>query len=217
MQLPRAPRAALLAAVVGVLCIGPAAVRAAEPQVSVVPAGPYANGRTEITVTGSGFDAEANGGVGVYLVFGPQTEAPTYYTDAELYIAARWIHAGATDAPGQAPLAADGSFTTTLTIEPTFVDGHGTAVDCLADPCVLITMAAHGVDDRTQDTFAPITFLADATPAATPTVAPTPAPSADAVPSENSPMAPLVVGSVGILALAGILVAMSRRRNGEPD
>jgi hypothetical protein len=146
--------AALLSLVVGSITF------AAGPTITVEPAGPLSDVDQTITVRGTGFDPEANNGFGVYVVFGPRTEAPTYYSDAELYGAARWVHVGASDSPGQAALAADGSFETTLDIQPRYTDGHDTAVDCTVADCHVITMAAHGAPDRSQDTFTAIAFEA---------------------------------------------------------
>jgi hypothetical protein len=195
---------------------GPAV--AATPGVTVEPAEALAPEDQEITVTGTGFDPAANGAVGIYVVFGPRTEAPRYFTDAELYIAARWVHVGAADVPGQATLAADGSFSTTLAIEPRFVDGHGTEVDCLVEECVVITMAAHGVADRTQDTFTPITFAPQAaspTPRVTPRpVAATPSASPAASEAASSPVSgwALPAASAALALLAGATVVRIRRR-----
>lgn len=215
-RIARAGFAALLAGA-GVVA-ATSLVAAADPQVTIEPGTELAAVAQEITVRGTGFDPEANGGVGLYVVFGPRTPAPTYYTDAELYIAARWVHPGAAEgAAGQALLAPDGTFTVTMTIEPRFVDGHDAEVDCLVDECVLITMAAHGVDDRTQDTFTPITFVEGAAASVSQdipqvSVAPmSPAPSADA--GEASPTPMLTLGGVAVvLAVAALGFVALRRR-----
>ncbi len=60
---------------------------------------------------------------------------------------------------------ADGSFTVTLTgISARYTDGNGRTVDCLVETCYVITMAAHGVADRSQDTFTPIAFRGGTAP-----------------------------------------------------
>lgn len=116
-------------------------------------------GRVIITVGGTGFAAVANNGVGIYVVFGPMRAAEAATTDSLLYGAARWVHRGAApESAGQAPMAADGSFETTLEIEPRYVDGHGIEVDCRRVACGVLTMAAHGAPDRSQDTATPVEF-----------------------------------------------------------
>ena len=160
-------------------------------------------------MTGSGFEARANGGVGIYVVFGPRTAAPTYYTDASLYGAARWVHPGAGDSAGQARLEDDGTFSTTLEIDPRYVDGHETPIDCLAVECVVITMAAHGVPDRRFDTFTPVPFTTVAAATQPATQQPTILPTTDEPPV---PLAAAAAGfGIGVTALAVLLLAKRRR------
>jgi hypothetical protein len=164
-------------------------VHAAGPTITIEPAGPLPDQDQTIILTGSGFDPLANGGVGIYVVFGPLADAPTFYTDAERYGAARWVHPGAVAGPGQAALEADGSFTTTLEIQPRYVDGHDVAVDCVATPCHVITMAAHGATDRSQDTFTAVTFG-----------------PASATPTTDRDSATWILPAVGLLLGAAILI-----------
>ena len=121
------------------------------------------NGATTLTVTGSGFDPAGNG---VYVVFGPITPAPTYYSDPSIYGAFKWVHAGANESPAEAPLAADGSFTTTLDVMSAFTASG--EVDCAATVCAVITFAAHGSPDRSQDTCVPLLVGGIASSAASP-------------------------------------------------
>jgi hypothetical protein len=107
-----------------------------------------------LTVSGQGFSTEGNG---LYVVFGPVTSAPGYYTDPSIYSAFRWVHKGAGDSPIEAPLADDGSFSTTLQVTSTFTTSAGD-VDCVITACAVITFAAHGSPDRTQDACVAITF-----------------------------------------------------------
>ena len=121
------------------------------------------NGATTLTVTGSGFDPAGNG---VYVVFGPITPAPTYYSDPSIYGAFKWVHAGASESPVEAPLAADGSFSTTLDVMSAFTAAG--EVDCAATVCAVITFAAHGSPDRSQDTCVPLLVGGIASSAASP-------------------------------------------------
>jgi LPXTG-motif cell wall-anchored protein len=108
--------------------------------------------------------------VGVYVVFGPK-EAD-FATNAETFRSAKWIHPGATPSAGQAPLAADGSFTTTIEVVAGYTTSSGRQIDCRVLGCSILTMAAHGVPDRSQDTQASLTFASGGT-----TVPASPAPS----------------------------------------
>lgn len=145
----------------------PAPLRAAgTPSIGVTPtAGLLPDGGTTITVTGRGFDPVKNNKVGVYVVFGP-VDPGTYFEDANRFLAAVWVHPGAAAGPGQAEMAADGSFTVTLprpgspALTATYTDGNGTKVDCRVTPCQVFTMAAHGNPDRSQDTFRAVSFAA---------------------------------------------------------
>jgi hypothetical protein len=165
------PRGAVLALV---LTSGAAAVSAQAPDVSIEPAGPLPAGSVTLTVSGIGFEPAGNG---IYVVFGPVTPAPGYYLDPSIYGSFKWIHAGANESPAEAPLAADGSFGTTLEVVSTFATPAG-EVDCAITACAVITFAAHGSPDRSQDTCTAVSFAAAAT---------SPAPIASAVPSPVSP------------------------------
>lgn len=131
--------------------------------ITVEPAGPVSGGAATLTVGGSGFATTGNG---VYVVFGPVTAAPEYYMDPGVYGAFKWVHAGAGDSPVEATLEADGSFSTTLDVSSVFMSSGG-EVDCTVTACAVITFAAHGSPDRTQDTCAAVAFVdAVASPAA---------------------------------------------------
>ena len=145
-----------------------AAVTAAAttPTVNVTPTtGLNPAGGSTISVSGSGFSPTANSGFGVYAVFGP-VDPGTYFEDANRFLAAVWLHTGggASGSPGQAELNADGTFATTLPpagalpLTAQYTDGNGAAVNCLTTQCYVITIAAHGVSDRSQDTCTPISF-----------------------------------------------------------
>jgi len=148
----------LLAAVM----TGPVAANG--PAVTVEPAGPLPQGTQTITVSGSGFDPVGNHGNGVYVVYGPITPAPGYYMDASVYAAFKWVHPTGQASGAEAPMAADGSFSTTLDIPSSFATQTG-QVDCAAVACAVITFGAHGSQDRSQDTCTRVTFVAGDTSA----------------------------------------------------
>ena len=135
----------------------------------------------------------------------------------------------AAEASGQ--LAADGSFSTTITTpgaEFTSLDRNRveTRVDCFAVQCGIITIGAHGVVNANNETFTPVTFATATSAATAPTATPLPepvdGPTALALAADNTTFAssapiPVIVGAVVVLALvaAGLLlwrrVATSRR------
>jgi hypothetical protein len=126
------------------------------PSVTVEPSTTLPAEGATVTVTGSGFAPDANGGVGFYLAFGPKGAA--YWTSSRPYQPVRWVHRNASSSSSQVMLAGDGTFRTTLDLDPTYTDGDGNPVDCTVTQCYLLTFAAHGSTDRSQDTATPITF-----------------------------------------------------------
>ncbi len=171
---PRSARASWLVAalVVAAALVSGGGALAQGASIVVEPAGPLPASGGTLTVTGTGFTPAGNG---VYVVFGPITPAPGYYMDPSLYGAFKWVHAGAADTPATAPLAADGSFSTTLAVQAALTTPAG-PVDCGAVACGVITFAAHGSPDRSQDTCVAVSFVTDGIGS------PVPAPSAQ-VPS----------------------------------
>ncbi len=194
----RWPMVASSTLLVSALFAGP--VAASGPAVTVEPTGPLATGAQTLTVSGTGFDAVGNNGNGVYVVFGPITPAPGYYMDPSVYSPGlKWVHPGAASSPAEAVMAADGSFTTTLDIQSSF-DNPAGPVDCAVVACAVITIGAHGSQDRSQDTCTLVPFVAgDAgasvspgtSAAAVPSVAPAsmPAPVGSAVPAGSGGLA----------------------------
>ncbi len=146
------------------LVLGPAlgltvvtATPAAAASVRVSPSSGLAASGATVTISGSGFNATANNGFGIYVVFGPKKA--NFSQDANAFGAARWVHVkGGGAGPGQALLSKDGSFSTTLSVKARYTDGNGSEVDCLKTPCYILTFAAHGSPDRSQDTTTPLTF-----------------------------------------------------------
>lgn len=140
---------------------------------------------TPLTVSGTGFQAVDGGFGGIYVLFG-WVDDPTggswrpsqggvtgqdlrYVPDSEQadnqgfqrFVA---FHGSQTEQSANGGvLAADGSWSTTLTVPgPRFqaLDRNGavTEVDCLATTCGIITIGAHGVANATNETFTPVSF-----------------------------------------------------------
>ncbi|MFI0482866.1 hypothetical protein [Actinomadura sp. 9N215] len=153
----RITRGGAVIAAAGLITIGlgAAPALAAGPATTVTPATEADPAGQDLAVKGSGFDPAANGGLGVYVVFGPKV--PDYWTNAGAFQASKWVHK---NGAGENKLNADGTFALTLAgVKAKYTDGSGKAVDCLTTQCYVITMAAHGSADRGQDTFTPVTFV----------------------------------------------------------
>ena len=90
-------------------------------------------------MTGQGFKT---GGNGVYV--GVAEKSKFSFTDASVFGATNWVR------PQQ--ISSNGSFSTTLNIEPIFDGGN-----CIKNQCAIFTFAAHGSTDRSQDTVTDIT------------------------------------------------------------
>ncbi|QKW38054.1 hypothetical protein HUT06_31990 [Actinomadura sp. NAK00032] len=148
------PVVAVAAAGAGLVAVAPPA-HAASLRVS--PTANLAPGGQQVTVAGSGFDAARNNGFGVYVVFGPRRG--DFHRNANAFASAVWVHRGGSGA-GQARMSAAGTFTVTLRVKAKYTDGDGRAVDCAATGCYVMAFAAHGVPDRSQDAFVPVSFRA---------------------------------------------------------
>jgi len=126
----------------------------AGPAVTVTPTSGLSSTDATITVTGRGFNPA---GTGIYVAFGPKRA--DFSTNAANYQVVKWVWATPSGSPGQAKLQADGSFSVVLDgIDATYTDGNGTAVNCAVDACQVLTFAAHGSTNRSQDTFTPVSF-----------------------------------------------------------
>jgi hypothetical protein len=100
---------------------------------SVAPsAGLPVDGPTTVTVTGTGYPTDAPG---LYVVYGPLAGT----TDQSAY------HPAAKFIPSSA--IPSGSFSTTLTVEPTYANGNGQVVNCTVVQCYVRTFRAHGTPD----------------------------------------------------------------------
>ncbi|MEV0396325.1 HtaA domain-containing protein [Polymorphospora rubra] len=130
----------------------------AGPAVTVTPATGVDPAGTTATVTGSGFDPQAANGNGIYVAFGPKNDAD-YWVNSRRYKSVKWVNKNVTTpGGGQDILNADGTFDTTLEVAARYTDGNGNEVDCTAVQCYILTFAAHGSADRSQDTFTPVSF-----------------------------------------------------------
>lgn len=103
------------------------------PKVEVTPtSGLSGDGPTTVTIRGSDFSS------GTYVsqaaIINGQVVTPDQGS-------AKWIRRGA-PTPDQA-LNADGTFTTTLTVTPTFPIGGGQTVDCRVTQCAIVTWRQH--------------------------------------------------------------------------
>ncbi|TDB86058.1 hypothetical protein E1266_34725, partial [Actinomadura sp. 7K534] len=146
--------AAVAVAAFGLLVAAPQPAFAASVRVS--PATGLDPGGQTISVGGSGFDPARNNRFGVYVVFGPRRA--DWSTNSNSFLSAKWVHPGGSGGGGQAPMSASGGFSVNLQVKAKYTDGDGRKVDCLKTQCYVITMAAHGVPDRSQDTFTPVSF-----------------------------------------------------------
>ncbi|MFI9639278.1 HtaA domain-containing protein [Micromonospora sp. NPDC051925] len=128
----------------------------AGPAVGVTPSTGVDPAGATITVEGSGFDPEANSAAGIYVSFGPKVDE--HWTNSGVLQVTKWV--SKTNEPTEARdrLHADGTFRTTLPISAVYTDRNGAQVDCTKVQCYVITFAARGAADRSQDTFTPVTF-----------------------------------------------------------
>ncbi|WP_343448451.1 HtaA domain-containing protein [Micromonospora oryzae] len=128
----------------------------AGPAVTVSPSTGVDPAGATITVEGSGFDPEANGAAGVYVSFGPKVDE--HWTNAGVLQVTKWVNKTNEPTEARDRLNADGTFRTTLPISAVYTDRTGAQVDCTQVQCYVITFAARGSADRSQDTFTPVTF-----------------------------------------------------------
>lgn len=127
------------------------------PSTGLEPAG------ASVTVKGSGY--VAGSGNGIYVVFGPKEADWT--TNAGNYGASKWLKAYGADG-----INPDGTFSVTLTdVKASYKNGAGKDVDCLVTECYVLTMAAHGSPDRSQDAFVKVSFKGGSTTAGSGTTA----------------------------------------------
>jgi len=124
------------------------------PTVTVLPATGLDPDGATIEVSGTGFDPTEPG---IYVAFGPQ-DGGEWWTDAGRFQVAKWVHPGGSPSESQDTLDSDGSFDTTLSVSAVYTDGNGDRVDCREVTCYVLTLRAHGLPDRSQDTATPVSF-----------------------------------------------------------
>lgn len=182
----------------------------ATPSVSISPTSGLSNSApTTISVSGSGFDPTARSAQGIYVMYGPLTA-----TAQNQFYAAKWVAPGNAAGSDTDTMSASGTFSTALTVAPTYTDGTGAFVNCTVVQCAVRTVAAHGNPDRSQDTTTNIGFAGDPvasqpdTPVTTPDLvpdAPSTAPSTAGTASAGALVGPklsrVAVGKKGKVAL----------------
>lgn len=140
--------------------------------------------RTELRIEGNGFQSVKGGFGGVYLMFGwvsdpgggswkPSRGGITgqdyrYIPDSESADNAGYMKfiafpGGSTAAEAHAVMSRSGSFSIKLTVPGSSfqsVDRNGNlrTVDCTKVTCGVITIGAHGVQNRSNETFTPVRF-----------------------------------------------------------
>ncbi|WP_018653806.1 WxL domain-containing protein [Actinomadura flavalba] len=143
--------------------LGLAPAFAAGPATTVSPTTGANPAGQDLTIQGSGFNANANGGMGVYVAFGPKTA--DYATNAGAFQVSKWVHKNAAPGSSQIKMNADGTFSLTLPgVKAKYTNGDGDEVNCLTTQCYVITIAAHGSPDRSQDSFTAVTFTGGENP-----------------------------------------------------
>ncbi|MDF2666822.1 MAG: hypothetical protein K0R81_2672 [Microbacterium sp.] len=141
---------------------------------------------TDVTVSGSGFQAIPNGFGGIYVLFGwvddpgggswrPSAGGVVggdyrYVPDAESadnkgYQRFLAFAGSQTESSANGTLGADGSWSVSMVIpgavfESQDREGNVTEVDCRRVTCGIITIGAHGVKNANNETFTPVSFAA---------------------------------------------------------
>lgn len=207
----------VLAAVAAVAITGPPLDASAAARVTVTSsAGAGAassSGSTTLTVRGSGFTSIPRAMGGIYVMFGTVEDQAggswrpsrggasgvtfRYVPDAEAadnkgyqrFVA--FPGSDTSDAANGGQLAADGSWSTTLTVPGPVITvaGRGGAlqqVDCRTSTCGVITVGAHGVKNAANETFTPVRFAAAAGASAAPSTSRSAGPTSSTGPSTGS-------------------------------
>lgn len=144
-----------------------------------------ADGPTNFTVSGSGYQVVEGGFGGVYLVFGwvsggswgPSNGGVAgrdyrYVPDSESrnnqgYISFIAFPGSSTENEAQGVLNSDGSFSVNMVVPgPRFTaedrSGNATEVDCMQVTCGFFSFGAHGVKNGSNEAFTPVSFVGDA-------------------------------------------------------
>ncbi len=157
--------AVLVAGSLAVAADVPAISAAPTPSVTVTPTARANAAGQALALTGSNVSTTANGGIGIYVAFGPNPSSlpADWRVNAGYYQNVAWVHPGGTGTSTNQPLQPDGTFAFNLTradgspLTAIYTGSAGT-FDCTQIECGAITMTAHGVPDPTQDTFTPVSF-----------------------------------------------------------
>lgn len=165
------------------------------------------DGATTVAIEGTNFAPALNAN-GFYVAYGPNPDR--YWTqDASIFGAVKWVRTGGVESGAMARLNLDGSFSTTLSIPPTYTTRPRAPatpidVDCRYESCGIVTFAAHGGNPlRLLDTSTPVAFTPlPMTLSATPT-------------TELNRDAPTTVTVTGTEYLTGIYAAQTAIVNGE--
>ncbi len=161
MKLRRVIGAAATTALATAAFLLPTTDAFAAPAVNVTPStGANPSGQT-FAIAGSGFSATANGGLGVYVAFGPDPalHPSDWFNNISHYQAAVWVHPGGTGTSTNKNMNANGTFNFTLTnADGSPLTASYGSTNCQQIQCGVVTMAAHGSTDRSQDSFRPVTF-----------------------------------------------------------
>ena len=182
---------------------------------------------TDVTVSGSGFQAIQNGFGGIYVLFGWVDDAAggswrpsqggvvgadyRYVPDAETaenngfqrFLA---FAGSQTESSANGVLAADGSWSIDMvipgaTFESQDRDGATVSVDCRQVTCGIITIGAHGVKNANNETFTPVSFgAAAAAPGTT---------EADAAAAPAAPAGAVRVGVESQTVMAGTAIVFT--------
>ncbi|SFQ70423.1 Htaa protein [Amycolatopsis rubida] len=141
-----------------VLATGSAGIAGADagPSLTVTPSTDLApDGSTEITIKGTGFRPDGNGGNGYGLRIGPALSTLKDPGTANGYQLARLVKKGAVG--NQVPLGDDGSFSYKAKVKAVYDGSDGRNHDAAAEPFSVYTFAWRG-DDSSFDTATPIRF-----------------------------------------------------------
>lgn len=181
------------------------------PAITVTPRADLPSSGQTVTVTGTGASRTTQG---LYVFLARADAAATDQTAAP-----SGTSLSAFSFVRQDQIAADGSFSTTISARSPFLTGGGT-VDCVLVPCGVRTIAAHYADDRSQDTFTPVTFRQVYTiPTPTPTVSATPTPDYDTPTPGRSKLSKIALtrSKVRFTLSRAARVTGSVRRKGKVD
>jgi hypothetical protein len=165
MKLRRAIGAGAAMALASAAVLVPTTDAFAAPAVNVNPATNANPSGQTFAISGSGFSATANGGLGVYVAFGPNPiyNPSDWFNNISHYQTAVWVHPGGTGTNTNKNMNANGTFSFTMVkADGSPLTAQYGSTDCQAIQCGIVTMAAHGSTDRSQDSFTAVSFSSTA-------------------------------------------------------